>query len=218
KKMLRLQLRPGIVLERLGELHALDGLATEALLYYSQHADLMLREDKLADGAKSLRKAFDACTDDVRVLERLAQVLELQGDHDGAAQALLEAAQHFERRGQSADAQRARGKAREINPRVLETEATPPRPAPPPEPEPSAPAPPPAATAAAPPPPESGPSGPPVLELERRLFPGAANAPPTLDPELNGPGPEAERLEIDSGIGLQWEPAAGETGPPALNP
>ena len=38
KKMLRLALAPGVVLERLARLHALDGLATEATLYYTQLA------------------------------------------------------------------------------------------------------------------------------------------------------------------------------------
>jgi tetratricopeptide (TPR) repeat protein len=122
KKMLRLQLKSALVLDRLGELHGLDGLATEAQLYYTQHADLMMREDKYADATASLRKAFDACQDDVRVLDRLSQVYELQGETSAAAATLIEAAQHYEKRGQLDESRRCRARAKKLDPDV--TEAT----------------------------------------------------------------------------------------------
>ena len=132
KKMLRLALSPGKVLERLASLHALDGLPTEASLYYTQYAEHLVRESKIKDAAAALRKAFDSSPENVRALERLAEVLALADDTRGAARALAEAATFYARSGLLADADRCRVRAEKLVPGVVasfEAETPPPAPA-----------------------------------------------------------------------------------------
>jgi len=129
KKMLRLALSPGKVLERLGALHALDGLPTEASLYYTQYAEHLVRESKVKDAAAALRKAFDSSPENIRALERLAEVLVLAEDRAGAARALAQASAYYLRGGQAADAERCRARAEKLQPGVLasyESETPPP--------------------------------------------------------------------------------------------
>src|SRR5262249_1924932 len=95
KKMLRLALSPAAVLERLANFHALDGLATEASLYYIQYAEHLVRESGVKDAAATLRKAFDTCPENIKALERLAEVHALAGDEPAAARVLAEAAFHY---------------------------------------------------------------------------------------------------------------------------
>src|SRR5439155_20765084 len=59
KKMMRHGLSAATVLERLGNLHSLDGLATEATLYYQQYAEHQVRENRTREAADALRKAYD---------------------------------------------------------------------------------------------------------------------------------------------------------------
>src|SRR5262249_23628927 len=80
KKMLRLSLSPEVVLERLAALHALDGLGTEATLYYTQLAEHFVRESKYPEAAGSLRKAFESCPENIKALERLSEVHALADD------------------------------------------------------------------------------------------------------------------------------------------
>ena len=115
KKMMRLSLAPVAVYERLAALHALDGLATEASLYYMQHAELLVRENKAVDASRSLRLAFDTSNDNVKALERLGEVKVLSGDNPAAAQVLLEAAAKYERLGQASDAERCRKRALQMD-------------------------------------------------------------------------------------------------------
>jgi len=91
KKMIRLKLSPPAVLKRLAGLHALDGLATEAALYWMQYAEHLSQENRYKEAAVSLRQAFDTCPENVRALEKLAEVAILDGDNAGAARALAEA-------------------------------------------------------------------------------------------------------------------------------
>jgi tetratricopeptide (TPR) repeat protein len=121
KKMLRLALSPALVLERLASLHALDGLATEATLYYTQLAEHLVRENKTAEAAAALRKAFDCCTENIKALERLAEVYSLDGDQAASARALAEAAWYYRRAGQVADAERCGAQAEEIQPGSVAT-------------------------------------------------------------------------------------------------
>jgi tetratricopeptide (TPR) repeat protein len=114
KKMLRLALSPGIVLDRLANLHALDGLSTEATLYYTQYAELMVRENRAKDAALALRKAFDVCTENIKALERLSEVYTLGDDTTASAMVLAEAASYYERAGRSDQAQRCRTRAEQI--------------------------------------------------------------------------------------------------------
>lgn len=131
KKMLRLGLSPATVLDRLANLHALDGLATEATLYYTQFAEHMVRENKTRDAAAALRKAFDCCTENIKALERLAEVHTLADDLPASARALAEAAFYHRRAGQDADAERCRARAEQIEPGAVaafEAQAPPPPP------------------------------------------------------------------------------------------
>lgn len=106
KKMMRLSLSPAKVLQALANLHALDGLAGEAALYYVQYAEHMVRSSAPAEAARALRKAFDVCQDNIKVLEQLSEAWLLAGDQHLAAQALVEAGHHYKVRGQDMDAQR----------------------------------------------------------------------------------------------------------------
>jgi len=111
KKMTRLSLTPAKVLNALAHLHALDGLAGESSLYYVQYAEHMVRSSAPADAALALRKAFDVCQDNIKVLEQLAEAWILAGDQHQAAKAMVEAATHYRERGQTADANRCQKRA-----------------------------------------------------------------------------------------------------------
>jgi len=119
KKMLRLALSPAAVLDRLANLHALDGLATEATLYYTQFADQMVREGKTREATTALRKAFDCCNENIKALERLSDVYATAGETPQAARALAEAAHYYRRAGQNADADRCAARAEQTQPGAL---------------------------------------------------------------------------------------------------
>ena len=119
KKMMRLSLAPARVLERLAHLHGLDGLATEASLYYQQFAEHLVREDRAAEAATALRKACDATPEDVRLFERLSELFALADDPDGAALALAEAAYRYHQRGMEELARACQERAEETKPGVL---------------------------------------------------------------------------------------------------
>ena len=116
KKLMRLQLAPSQVFERLASLHLLDGLGTEASLYFQQHAENLSREEKYPDAAKALKQAYDASHENVKALERLAEVQLLLDKRDDAVKSLLEAAQEYGRGAQAADAERCRRRARQLDP------------------------------------------------------------------------------------------------------
>jgi tetratricopeptide (TPR) repeat protein len=116
KKMLRLSLSQSPVLLRLAVLHELDGISTEAGLYYTQYAEALVREDHLEDAATHFRKAFEVCPESARPLERLAEVEVLRGDRASAAAALREAASYHQRSGQLQEADRCRNRAAQIDP------------------------------------------------------------------------------------------------------
>lgn len=116
KKMARLALSPAVVLQRLAELHVLDGLSTEASLYYQEFADHQAREERWREAAESLRKAFETSGEDARLLEKAAGWLLKADDATGAARLLLEASRHCARRGQADEAARLRARAEELQP------------------------------------------------------------------------------------------------------
>jgi len=118
KKMMRLSLSPPVVLKRLGALHALDGLATEASLYYQQYAEHQARDGRHADAAESLRLAFQACADSVKVVEKIGDAYELAGDNAKAARAWAEAAALYRERGAEGDAARCASRAEALEPGV----------------------------------------------------------------------------------------------------
>jgi tetratricopeptide (TPR) repeat protein len=115
KKMVRLSLSPARVLESLAQLHALDGLASEASLYYVQYAEHLMRSHAPADAAAALRKAFDVCQENVRVLEQLSEAWLLAGDNTQAAQAMLEAASHYRAASAPLEAKRCEERAKKLD-------------------------------------------------------------------------------------------------------
>jgi tetratricopeptide (TPR) repeat protein len=116
KKMLRLGLSPSEVLERLAELHALDGLGTEASLYYQQYAGHLLREQRSAEAAGALRKAFESAPEDLSLLQRVAEAQLAGEDKPAAALTLAEAAHLYQKRGELDAAARYREQAEQLKP------------------------------------------------------------------------------------------------------
>jgi tetratricopeptide (TPR) repeat protein len=114
KKMIRLKLSAPAVLKRLAGLHALDGLATESALYWMQYAEHLGQEGRYKEAGESLRQAFETCPENIRALEKLAEVQILDGDNAGAARALAEAASHYQRVGVAKDADRCRQRAEQL--------------------------------------------------------------------------------------------------------
>jgi tetratricopeptide (TPR) repeat protein len=114
KKMIRLKLSAPVVLKRLAGLHALDGLATESALYWMQYAEHLSRENRYKEAGECLRQAFDTCPENIRALEKLAEVQILDGDNAGAARALAEAASHHQRVGAAKEADRCRQRAEQL--------------------------------------------------------------------------------------------------------
>lgn len=124
KKMLRLSLSPAKVLNSLANLHLLDGLAGEAALYYVQYAEHMVRSSAPAEAAEALRKAFDACQDNLKVLEQLSEAWLLAGENPRAASVMLEAAAHYRARGQEPEAVRCTLRASQLDSSVASAEPT----------------------------------------------------------------------------------------------
>lgn len=116
KKMMRLSLSQAQVLRHLAELHALDGLTSEASIYYSQFAEYMVRANKAGEAAGALRKAFDNGRENISLLERLAEVLLLEGENTKAATAMREAATHWRTRKHESDARRCEDRANHLDP------------------------------------------------------------------------------------------------------
>jgi tetratricopeptide (TPR) repeat protein len=116
KKMMRLGLSPAQVLGRLAHLHQLDGLETEAALYFQQYAEHLVRERRPTEVAAALRKAFEVTPDDLRLLERTAEVYVLAEDKESAALALAEAAFAYHKRGAGDVAVALKARAEELKP------------------------------------------------------------------------------------------------------
>lgn len=116
KKMMRLSLAPAKVLERLAHLHALDGLATEAALYFMQYAESLVRDDEPLKAAEALRKAYEASPDEVKALERMAEAYLLAGDEAQAGAAMAEAVYAHAKLGRLDQAAKCRQRAEQIKP------------------------------------------------------------------------------------------------------
>ncbi|MCC6652459.1 MAG: hypothetical protein IT348_15015 [Candidatus Eisenbacteria bacterium] len=140
KKMLRLSLSPAKVLNSLAQLHLLDGLAGEAALYYVQYAEHMVRSSAPDEAAEALRKAFDACQDNLKVLEQLSEAWLLAGENGKSAQVMLEAAAHYRSRNAESEAVRCTLRASQLDPSVTGPTPIAAAPAAPAAPEPFAPA------------------------------------------------------------------------------
>jgi tetratricopeptide (TPR) repeat protein len=213
KKMMRLSLSPAMVLQKLAVLHGLDGLATEAVLFHMQYADLMLREDKPDEAAAALKAAFELSPENVKTLERLADVHLVKGDKEAAAAALADAIRRYDESGQSSHAERCRNRLAQIKPGAVSRPQPPRLPSAPAREsaEPRAGA---AGDAAAPPRP--APASMPARAAAAAREPG--DSPPTGPRSVQG-APTIEGLE---GPGLQFDsPAARrepEPAPPAAAP
>jgi tetratricopeptide (TPR) repeat protein len=130
KKMMRLSLAPLEVLERLANLHALDGLATESALYSMQYADLLVSQNEVERAIAALEKAYQAAPDNLKALERIGEAHAMLGAHDEAARVLHEASVQFDRTGQLVDADRCRRRAEQLAPGSSAAPAAPEPPAP----------------------------------------------------------------------------------------
>src|SRR5690242_6118466 len=120
KKMIRLKLSAPAVLKRLAGLHALDGLATEAALYWMQYAEYLSHENRYKEAAESLRQAYETCPENTAALEKLAEVQILDGDNAGAARSLAEAAAHYRQSGAARDAERCAKRAEQLQRGAME--------------------------------------------------------------------------------------------------
>ena len=116
KKMMRLALAPAQVLEQLANLHALDGLQTEAALYYRQFAEHLVREHRGGEAGIALRKAFVATPDDVALLEKAAEAHLLADENEPAAAAYVEAGVAYQKQGKKELAAAACDKAEKLVP------------------------------------------------------------------------------------------------------
>ncbi len=196
KKMTRLSLTPAKVLNALANLHALDGLAGEAALYYVQYAEHMVRTSAPAEAAHALRKAFDVCQDNIRVLEQLSEAWVLAGDQHQAALALVEAAGHYRARGQEIDAARVAKRAGALDASVdgvADFDAPPPSAAGAEEPAQAAPA-----------------AG---IEREREAAPAAESPVARAD----APAPDAGLASVEDALELEPTSRAGVAAPAAEN-
>ena len=115
KKMARLNLSPLPVLERLARLHELDGIHTEAAMYYVQHAESAMRVDETGIAAQSFRRAFQTAPDYVMALEKLANLHASNGDRAKAEEVLREAIAEYDRRKQTNDIERCEALLAELN-------------------------------------------------------------------------------------------------------
>jgi len=131
KKMLRLNLRAMETLKSLAELHAQDGLATDAGLYYSQYAEVMLGKDQRAAAAEALEEAVRLIPEDPKYAEKLGELWNLEGEKLKASRALIKAARAFDGRGLLDRAQAMRDRAEELHPGAsVEVAEAPPEPEP----------------------------------------------------------------------------------------
>ena len=116
KKMLRLNLRPMDTLKSLAELHAQDGLATDAGIYYSQYAEVMLGKDQRGAAAEALEEAVRLIPEDPKYAEKLGELWNLEGEKLKASRALIKAARAYDGRGMLDQAQAMRDRAEELHP------------------------------------------------------------------------------------------------------
>jgi tetratricopeptide (TPR) repeat protein len=125
KKMSRLSLSQSQVLKYLANLHALDGLVSEASVYYQQYADQMLRANNAKEAAAAYRKAFDCGQENVKFLEQMADALLVEGETARAAEVLREAAEHWQTRGQANESRRCLDRANVADPAAARMPAAP---------------------------------------------------------------------------------------------
>jgi len=125
KKMSRLSLSQTQVLKYLANLHALDGLVSEASVYYAQFADQMLRANNANEAAAAYRKAFDCGQENVKFLEQMSDALLVEGESARAAEVLREAAEHWQTRGQANEARRCLDRANIADPATARMPAAP---------------------------------------------------------------------------------------------
>jgi tetratricopeptide (TPR) repeat protein len=198
KKMMRLALAPSQVLERLAHLSALDGLGTEASLYYQQFAEHLVRDRHHARAATALRKAFEASPEETGLLERIAELHLEAGERDAAASALAEASAHYGKRGWPERSAECRERAEGLKPGVTTAAGAP---------APSAEVPPPAGDEA----PSPGPT-PASAEQEHGTEPRSpsAGAAPEALPQQDGDEPVAAAEGERSRTGSKT--AAGTSG------
>src|SRR5690349_9119994 len=85
--MFRLNLRSIDTLKALAELHAQDGLSTDAGLYYAQYSDLMLGKDQRVPAAEALEETVRLIPEDPKHAEKLGELWNLEGEKLKASRA-----------------------------------------------------------------------------------------------------------------------------------
>jgi tetratricopeptide (TPR) repeat protein len=116
KKMLRLNLQALNTMRYLGELHAQDGLAREASVYFNQYADQCLESEDRRAAAEALERAAELSDEDPKFGERIGELWGLEGETLRGARALLMAAAIFDRQGDQDESVRLRQRAEELHP------------------------------------------------------------------------------------------------------
>jgi tetratricopeptide (TPR) repeat protein len=116
KKMVRLGLETADTTRYLGELHAQDGLTSEATVYFIQFADHSLSVGERRAAADALDRAAHLTPENPHTWERLGELWGLEGESLRGAQALLKAAEANERVGQANEAARLRDRAEAMHP------------------------------------------------------------------------------------------------------
>lgn len=118
KKMLRLSLEPSETTRTLGELHAQDGLTSEATVYFIQYADHCLSIEDRRAAADALERAANLSPEEAQHWERLGDVLAKEGERLRAGQSMLRAAEAHDRVGQGNRARELRERAEQLHPGV----------------------------------------------------------------------------------------------------
>jgi tetratricopeptide (TPR) repeat protein len=118
KKMLRLGLESAETTRYLGDLHAQDGLASEATVHFVQYADFCLANGDRRAAAGALERAAGLSGDDPQLWDRLGELWSVEGESLKGAQALLKGAEARERRGEGEEARRTIERAEAMHPGV----------------------------------------------------------------------------------------------------
>ena len=115
KKMVRLSLYTADTTRYLGELHAQDGLTSEATVYFVQFADHCLSIGERRSAADAFERAANLSPDNPHTWERVGELWGLEGESLKGAHALLRAAEAHDRIGQAGEATRLRERAEEMH-------------------------------------------------------------------------------------------------------
>ncbi len=214
KKMLRLNLQSLETTRYLGELHAQDGLAREALGFFKQYAELCMGIQERRRAAEALERAVQISEEDPKLSERAGELWWLEGETLRGARLLLRAAERHRHQEDESEAGRLEARAEEMHPGAREQLALDSRPpetstSPTPDAAPSGPA----------APSKNGASSVEGLDSRQRFRPPAAgvNVRDDLDAPFGGAGPTVPTQAVPgSGAGGETLGSSTEEVPPEV--